>query len=379
MTAPVSTAPRGLTRDGLDAVEALAREHVDRGWHSAAQLAVYRDGRPQLDLRLGDAARPDARLLWFSATKPLTAVAILILAERGLLDLDRPIAEIWPEFARGGKATVTTQQVLTHRGGFPVLPRDFDWSRIDDWAAVCEATASLEAQWEPGTVVGYHPVTFGLALGEVIRRVDGRMPRDFLREEIFEPLGMDASLGLEDARHGEVVLPEALSEVTWQDPEGTEGRTSDIVRRFRMPSTLRGQLPSANAIGPAEALARFYAMLERGGSIEIDGREVRILRPETVRDATRVHAAVDADFVSGMPSSFGLGFMVGGPLDPWCDTALFGHTGQQCTVSFADRERGLAVAYVTNGLHDPLVVQERTQQLVAALRRACALADGDAP
>src|SRR5690606_14660488 len=104
--------------------------------------------------------------------------------------------------------------------------------------------------------------------------------------------------------------------------------------------------------------------------------EARILRPETVREATRVHASADVDAVSGMPSSFGLGFMVGGPLEPWCDLALFGHTGQQCTVSYADRERGLAVAYVTNGLHDPLVVQERTQQLVAVLRRACALADG---
>ncbi len=377
MTPPVSTVARVLTHDGLAAVEALARGHLALGWHRAAQLAVYRDGAMQLDLRLGEAARPDARLLWFSATKPLAAVAVLMLVERGLLDLDRPIADLWPEFARGGKAAVTTRHVLTHRGGFPALPRDFDWSRIDDWDAVCEATASLEVQWEPGTQVGYHPVTYGFALGEVIRRIDGRMPRDFLRDEVFEPLGMDASLGLDDVRHSEVVLPEALSEVTWQDPEGTEGRTSDIVRRFRLPSTLRGQLPAANAIGTAEALARLYAMLERGGSLEVEGREVRILRPETVHEATRVHAAVDADVVSGMPSSFGLGFMVGGPLEPWCDLAVFGHTGQQCTVSYADRERGLAVAYVTNGLHDPLVVQERTQQLVAVLRRACALADGD--
>ncbi|MEX2446897.1 MAG: serine hydrolase domain-containing protein, partial [Dehalococcoidia bacterium] len=122
--------PRGLTEAGRARIEAVAREHLARGWHTGAQLAVYRDGALALDLRLGEAARPDARLLWFSATKPVTAVAVLMLAERGQLDLDAPIAEVWPEFAAGGKQACTARHVLTHRGGFPVFPPDFDWARI---------------------------------------------------------------------------------------------------------------------------------------------------------------------------------------------------------------------------------------------------------
>jgi CubicO group peptidase (beta-lactamase class C family) len=310
-------------------------------------------------------------MLWFSATKPVTAVAVLMLAERGRLDLDAPIASLWPEFAAGGKATVTPRHVLQHRGGFPVFPPDFDWERIDEWEAAVEATAALEAQWAPGCEVGYHPVTYGFALGELIRRVDGRMPREFLREEVFEPLGMEASLGLAPDSWHEVVTPRAMSEVTFLDPEGVEARTSDIVRRFNLESTLRGQLPAANGIGTAEALARFYAMLERGGAL--DG--VRLLDESTVLEATRPHAEAAIDRVTGLPSSFGLGFCAGGVFEPFNEDGVFGHSGQQCAIAYADRTRGLAVAYVTDGLHDPLVVQERTQQIVAVLATACLESD----
>ena len=354
----------GLSEAGRARIEKIARAHLDRGWHTGAQVAVYRHGTLQVDLALGHAV--SKRMLWFSATKPITAVAVLMLAERGSLDLDAPIADAWPEFAQGGKERCTARHVLTHRGGFPVLPQDFDWARIDDWDAVAEATASLPAQWEPGTEVGYHPVTYGFALGEVIRRVDGRMPRDFLREEIFAPLGMDASLGTDDL--DAVCLPEAMSEVTMQDPEGIEGRTSDIVRRFRLPSTLRGQLPAANGIGTAEALARFYAMLVGGGEFE----GARLLAPATVAEATSVQVEAPLDRTSGLPSSYGLGFLVGGVWSPFDTPSVFGHSGQQCTISWGDPETGVAAAYVTNGLHDPYVVQVRTEEMFHAIREACA-------
>jgi CubicO group peptidase (beta-lactamase class C family) len=132
------------------------------------------------------------------------------------------------------------------------------------------------------------------------------------------------------------------------------------------PQLLRAQLPAANAIGTAEALARFYAMIEQGGTL--DG--TRILDPATVAEVTRMH--VDGmDVLTGMPVSFSLGFQVGGVFAPFDRRGLFGHTGQQCTVSYADPARGLAVAYVTNGLHDPLVVQLRTEEMVLAIEGAC--------
>ena len=364
--------PTALPAAAREAAEEAVYRHLEAGLHSAAQLAVYRDGELQLDLRIGERAPGrsmdrQARMLWFSATKPLTAVCVLLLAERGVLDLDAPIASVWPEFGEAGKGACTVRHVLTHRGGFPVFPRDFDWSRIDDWEAVTAATAALPAEWEPGTDTGYHPVTYGFALGEVIRRVDGREPREFMREELFEPLGMDASLGVPAEALDTVVRVEAKSELTLLDPTGSGARTSDIVRRFNAAPTLRGQLPAANAIGTADALARFYALLERGGAL--DG--VRILREESVRAATTVQWQTDYDRTSTLPASYGLGFLVGGAFEPFNSPDVFGHTGQQCTIGYADPARGLAVAYLTNGLHDPVHVQLRYAEVALALAAGC--------
>ncbi|MGE0135135.1 MAG: serine hydrolase domain-containing protein [Dehalococcoidia bacterium] len=358
--------PRPLTPAGARALTAVAREHLDRGWHHGAQLAVYRDGSIQLDERLG-VASGDARMLWFSATKPLTAVCVLMLVERGVLDLDRPIAEVWPEFGAGGKGSCTPRHVLTHRGGLPVFPRDFDWASIGDWDAVTRTVEGLAAQWEPGTAVGYHPVTYGFVLGELIRRIDGRMPRDFMRDELFDPLGMEASLGVGPSDLPRVVPVEAMSEVTFDDPEGVERRTSEMVERFNRPSTLLAQVPAANAVGSAEALARFYAMLEQGGSFE----EMAFLRPDTVAAATRVHAEAVADRTTGLPASYGLGFMAGGIWEPYSTPGVFGHGGQQCAIGYADPSVGLAVAYVTNGLQDPGTYMRRIEDIVAAARAAC--------
>ena len=365
-------APRGLTPAARESVEAVARAHFEQGLHSGAQLAVYRDGELQIELRLGAAGSPAARLVWFSATKPLAAVAALMLVERGAFDLDQPVAAAWPQFGTGGKAACTLRHVLTHRGGFPAFPRDFDWARIGDWGTVTAATAAIQAEWAPGTATGYHPVTYGFALGELVRRLDGREPRDFLAEELFGPLGMDASLGVAAGGLGDVVPLEAKSEITLLDPSGGERRSSDIVRRFNAEPTLRGQLPAANAIGTAEALARFYDCLLRGGARE----GARLLQPETVAAATSVQRTDDYDRTTTLPASYGLGFLVGGPFEPFDQPDVYGHTGQQCTIGYADPRRGLAVAYLTNGLQGPVELHQRTREIAEALIAACAASDG---
>ena len=247
--------------------------------------------------------------------------------------------------------------------------------RIDDWDAACAATAAIEAEWTPGEDTGYHPVTYGFAIGEAVRRIDGRAPRDFLRDEVFGPLGMDASLGVEEARRPAVVPVEAMSEATLLDPEGSERRTSDIVRRFRLPSTLRGQLPAANAIGTAEALARFHDGMLACLDPRRGGGRARLLRPETAALATTVRHRTDYDRTTTLPASYGLGFLVGGALEPFGEPRVFGHTGQQCAIGYADPARGLAAAYVANGLHGPVEVQRRYADVALALAAACDEAD----
>jgi CubicO group peptidase (beta-lactamase class C family) len=291
-----------------------------------------------------------------------------MLVERGAITLDTRIAEVWPEFAQGGKDACTVRHVLTHQGGFPVFPPQFDWSHMDDWAVATASTAALPAMWPPGAAIGYHPVTYGFALGELIRRVDGRMPRDFIRDELFGPLSMEASLGVgPDGDTSRVVPVIAMSEATLDDPEGRERRTSWIVERFNMPAALRGQLPAANGLGTAEALARYYAMLARGG--ELDG--VRVLRPESVEAMTTAQVSTPRDVVLGYPATYGLGMLIGG-YPPMDQPGAFGHTGQQSVVGWADPMPGIAAAYLTNGLHEPGIVALRNAEVGAAVLAACA-------
>ncbi len=366
----------GLTTAGLTGIRRLAEEHHERGWHEAAQLAVYRDGRLELDLAVG-AAAPDSWFLYFSATKPLCAVATLALVEQHDLSLEMPVAAVWPDFAQGGKHGCTIGNVLTHRGGFPVFPQTYDWRQIDDWSAVAAETAALPAVWEPGTDTGYHPVTYGFALGELVRRVDGREPRDFMREVVFEPIGMASSLGLpDDSDRGRLVLPVAMSEVTFADPEGSQARTSEIAGRFRLEATLRGQLPAANGLGTAEGLARFYAALERRWNGAGGLGAACPISSTLLRAATSVQNAVDLDRTTFLPASYGLGFLVGGAFSPFDQPRVFGHSGQQCVIAYADPDRRLAVAYVTNGLQDPLTVQLRTEQMVSAIAGAVGVGPG---
>jgi CubicO group peptidase (beta-lactamase class C family) len=302
------------------------------------------------------------------------------LVERGLLDYDAPVSEYWPEFARGRKAGVTVRHVLSHRAGCPALEPGFDWLRVEHWRYATAETAALTAISEPGAAVAYHTLTFGWILGELVRRTDGRMPRDFMREEIFEPLGVagEISLGLTGEALERRVPVHAISEASRRDPTGAERGTSRIVESYNQPQAARAQIPAANCFGTARALARFFACLEANRRGEpLDG--VTLLRPETIERATRVHAETERDGTQDVPKRYGLGFYLSGlrhdPFDvhdgPSQPPLVYGHQGQQSSIAYADPRYGLAVAYVTNGLHEPGVVRRRCVEMSAAIRAAC--------
>ncbi|MFP6638729.1 MAG: serine hydrolase domain-containing protein, partial [Myxococcota bacterium] len=188
----------GFCSDGFEAVRQAFEANFDQGRELGASVAVTRNGKPEVDLWAGDAdsqATPwaeDTLVNVYSTTKTMAAICVLMLADRGELDLYSPVAEYWPQFAQAGKEGVTIAHVMSHSAGLSGF--DPPLERVEllyDWDGVCERLAAQAPWWEPGTQSGYHAVTQGFLQGEIVRRVSGRSLGTFFREEVAEPLGAD--------------------------------------------------------------------------------------------------------------------------------------------------------------------------------------------
>jgi CubicO group peptidase (beta-lactamase class C family) len=390
------TTVEGEVAPGFEPVrEVFARNFETAGGDVGAALAVYRHGAPVVDLWGGVAdpatGRPwqrDTLQLVYSATKAATATAAHLLAQRGELDLDAPVAEYWPEFAAEGKAAVPVRWLLSHRAGLPAIDRRLPAADALAWDPMVAALAAQRPAWEPGTAHGYHGRTYGWLVGEVIRRVSGRSPGRFLAEEVAAPLGLDFFIGLPDTERGRVSRMVTDPEPSLDDipaelvPDEFKGLlaaladpTSLTVRAFALtepdldfddPATQAAEIPSSNGIGTARGLARLYAGLLG----ELDG--VRLLTAETVADATREQAA-GLDRVMMVPSRFASGFMLPTGFGPLGGPASFGHPGRGGSLGYADPESGIAFGYVVNHIRqDP--ADTRAANLVAAVRDAVAAA-----
>ena len=349
--------------------EALHENFAQRGELGAA-VAVIVDGRTVVDLWGGwaDAGgsrpwREDTVVNAFSVGKAFAALCMLVLASRGLLELDAPVARYWPEFAAEGKERVTVRQALAHRAGLAAIERELPEGALYDWEAVTGALAEQRPWWTPGEAHGYHVHTFGFLVGEIMRRVAGESVGSFLRREIAEPLEAEVGFGLaagERSRRAEYVFDGALGargaaraglvsrrETAPRSPE--EARLYE--RAYLNPPGATGlgtvntaawmdaELPSANLHADARGVARVYAALIGGG--ELADREM-------LREATS-EASAGVDRVLGRPSRFGLGFQLTQPERPLGPNGRsFGHFGAGGSVGFADPDAGVAFAYVMN-------------------------------
>jgi CubicO group peptidase (beta-lactamase class C family) len=395
----------GTVEPGFEPVaEAFEANFAERG-EVGAGLAVYVEGRPVVDV-VGGVADPvtdapytsDSLQLVFSTTKGATAACVLLLAQRGALDLDEPVATYWPEFARAGKGAVTVRHLLAHRAGLPVL--DVTLS-LEEVLAVEPVVAALAAQaplWPPGTDHGYHAATYGWLLGEVVRRVTGRSVGRLLAEEVAGPLGLDLWIGLPPEQEPRVAPllpspppdPARLAAVLERidDPEEAR-RLAQAVRAYLDPSslpvralTLNGafgpllqatdlvwnrpdvhaaEIPAGNAITDARSLARMYAACVG----PVDG--VRLLEPETMAAAGEQHSA-GPDRVLLIDTRFGLGFMLDSSYCPMLGPSSFGHPGFGGSLAFADPDRQVGFGYVMNQLQQGLSADPRTLPLIDALR-----------
>jgi CubicO group peptidase (beta-lactamase class C family) len=358
------------------------RASFDAGREVGASFAATMDGRVVVDLWGGhaDAAgtrpwRRDTIVNVFSTTKAMTALCAHLLVDRGRLDLDAPVARYWPEFAVAGKETLPVRHLLTHQAGLAALHARLPTEALYDWACMTDALAAEAPWWEPGSASGYHAVTFGYLVGEVIRRITGRTLGAFFRDEVAGPLGADFHIGLaasEDGRVAEMIGPKpeelaAAGAAATLDPESLLGKvmgnpavSPDVANRT---AWRRAEIPAANGHGNARSVARVMTALACGGTL--DG--VRLLGAETLSNATE-EQWFGNDLVLGLPMRWGLGFMLahaGLPLGP--SSRAFGHGGWGGSLGIADPDARVAWAYVMNKMTPGTTGDSRAAAPVAAL------------
>jgi CubicO group peptidase (beta-lactamase class C family) len=352
----------------LREVEELFQHQIDSGLHPGAGLAVYRYGMLVLDLNGGIAdsatARPvsdETMFVLFSSTKPIAASCLYILQERGKLAWDDPVVNHWPEFGNQGKEGVTIRHILSHRGGFPETPKDLPWTDWSDWDKVVKAMENAIPIYPAGEVMAYHPINFGWVIAELVRRIDGRPFNEFLAQELTGPVGMsDTYVGLPADLEGRVSTIHLMEDDA--DPNGYAGV-------FDLAEVHTCVVPGAGGIASARDLATFYAMLERGGSLN----GANILKPETVKEVTGLQVeGIDASSGLFARRSLGLALQddrMGSPGDKPNNT--FGHGGAGTSVGWADPDSGLAVGFITNGFRGNENNNARLTAISQAIRDAC--------
>jgi CubicO group peptidase (beta-lactamase class C family) len=311
----------------------------------------------------------------FSTTKAMTALCAHILVEGGSLDVDSPVARYWPEFAQAGKERVTVRHLLGHTAGLAAIRPALPTEALYDWVRMVEVLAAEAPWWEPGTANGYHALTFGYLVGELIHRITGKTPGVFFRDEVAVPLGADFHIGLapsEDSRVGEMVPPttaelEAAGAPTSLDRETLAGKTlgnpplrAEFANR---PEWRRAEIPAANGHGNARSVARVMALLACGG--ELDG--VRLLSERTIA-ASIEEQRYAKDLVLGFKMRWGLGFMLTSnhlPLGP--NPRTFGHGGWGGSLGFADLDARVGWAYIMNKMSPGTAGDTRVAGPLAAL------------
>lgn len=380
----------GTVAEGFEPVrDAFARNFELLGDRGAA-VAVYRDGHRVVDL-WGGSEDVDGEAPWErgtaqivrSATKGVAAAVLLLLRQRGALDLDAPVGDYWPEFKAAGKERTLVRHLLAHRAGVPVLDRPLTPAEAADPDLGAAAVAAQAPVWEPGTDHGYHAQTYSWLTGELVRRVTGRPIGEWIADEIAGPVGAGLWLGLPEAEHarvgrvGPVEAPEtagalrtrpkrAVSEA-YADPGSLTRRAFGAISPLpdeNDPAYRAAALPASNGIATADGLARFYASLIG----EVDGG-TRLFTPETV-ELARAEQSAGPDRVLVVSTRFGLGYMLHGSASPLLSPASFGHPGRGGALGFADPESGIAFGYVTNGFRKSVTADPRAQALVRAVRTA---------
>ncbi|MFJ3442243.1 serine hydrolase domain-containing protein [Streptomyces sp. NPDC086081] len=367
-----------------EAFEENFRERDELG----AAVAVAVGGRIVVDLWGGwaDGARTrlwerDTLVNVWSTTKGPVALCAHLLADRGLLDLDAPVAVYWPEFAAAGKEKVLVRHLLSHRAGLAGLREPHSLEQLCDWELTTQRLAATEPWWEPGTRSGYHALTYGHLVGEVVRRVSGLRPGAFLEREVTRPLGIDFRIGLpeQDAdRVAELVQPAAAQSSAQAAvfaqlaPAAIAALTNPPVAAAaaNSPGWRAAEIPAANGHGTARAVAELYGVFAGRGSY--GGR--RVLSPEAAERVREGQGSCrDLVLGAGFPAEteVGLGLWLSGPNGSYGpNPRAFGHDGFGGSCGLADPEAEVSLGYVMNRMGPHIADDPRKMALVGALYSA---------
>ena len=369
----------------FERVRALFEAGFESGAEQGASLAVELDGECVLDCWGGFAdkrrERPwqrDTLANVFSTTKGLTALCAHRLIERGELALDAPVARYWPEFAQAGKQAVSVRQLISHQAGLPALREKLPTEALFDWQRMTDALAAERPWWEPGTRHGYHAVTFGWLVGELVRRVSGRSLGRFLREEIAEPLAADFFVGFGpelDSRVANLVQgpivgdePSPLLTRILNEPQSMTAlaflNPNVMGNVWRSRDWRAAEIPAANGHASAAGLARIYGAVAQG---DAGG----VLSSAAI-DVAREEQVCGEDAVLGLVTRIANGFMLAPPQErTGPNPHAFGHAGAGGSYGFCDPEAGLGFGYVMNRMHvGAWLVDPRPRALLDAVYEA---------
>ena len=358
------------------------REAFEFGFTSdvevGASISVVLDGETVVDLWGGykDRARTekwdkDTIVCCMSSSKGVSAICMAMAIDRGLLDLDEPVATYWPEFAQNGKENLPLRYVLDHRAGLPYV-EDLPRGTMDDFDANAAQLARQAPLWEPGTVACYHVQSQGYLLGEILRRVTGKRIGEFLRSEISEPLGVDFNIGLteeEQQRAAEFIVaqnvfasrdagPPSLLTRGWD--QMPDGDFQDILnsRQWR-----EADVSSGSGHGNGRALARVWGAVARGG--EMDG--VRLFSPETAQLlGTEQHDQIEVRAKRRYRQGLGVTLSGGTIMNYGPNPNAFGHGGVGGSIGFADPDAKMGFGYAMNNMNGTPDQGARCRRLIAA-------------
>jgi len=385
----------GWTAPGFEGVRRAFEKNFAEGLEVGAAFSAYHRGEIVADLwggvadpKTGKPWERDTLILVFSTTKGATAICANRLAQEGRLDIDAPVSSYWPEFAQEGKGDMPVRYLLSHRAGLAWVDEPLALEQALAWDPMIAALERQKPSWEPGTAHGYHAITYGYLVGEVVRRITGVSIGTYFREAVGDPLGLDFWIGLPESEQPRVAM--LVGSLTGDlESADLDADSRAAIAAIMGPDSVLGkalggggafsgegiwntravhaaEVPAAAGVSDARSIARMYAACVG----EVDG--IRLLTPERVKIATTQETEGPNTVLMGLDIQFGLGFFLPSSIVQVGGPNAFGHFGAGGSVGWADPDSEFGFGYVMNKMQMGLSGDERSTRLIDACYDAVA-------